>query len=592
MRALAAVGVRPSLTMGHSVGEVAAAEAAGALTLPDAVKVIFDRSRHQEATAFTGGMAAIIGPRETAVSLVRVFPALTIAAHNSYRCIVAAGPLDALEALEKRARETQKVRMQRLDLAYPFHTPLMEAAKRPLFESLADLAPSASAAPFLSTIADAIVPGLSVDKHYWWRNVREPVLFQEGIERAIDLGKRLFLEIGPRPILRGHIRDAISHMDVVAVADAALDEKFDELDVDPFEHCAIRLLAAGAQIDSTHAFGTDPGAGVDLPAYPWRRTTFRYGETTEATGAFSLRARHPLVGARDNSSLEWRTQLDPEIEPALGDHRIQGQILLPGAAFIEMGLAIARDWKDSDAVALADLEILRPLSFAGKASREILCRVSAATSTFEIMSRPRLSTTPFVLHARGAIIEKAGTVDGGPAPVDFEDGHESEALYAVASRCGLEFGPAFRQLSRARRAADDVIEVELSSQGGDARYGLDPARLELLLPRVDTAIFESRPGNGRLFARALRQDPIDEAGGAAGASAPSHSTRRRSRHRRRLRIVRRLGAHNSDAERRTLSARPREACGKSVPDWTGRKLDPRDRRTRGRRAGVRNGAGV
>lgn len=478
VRALAAIGVRPSLTMGHSVGEVAAAEAAGALTLGDAVKVIYDRSRHQEATAFTGGMAAVIGSREASVSLVRTFPALTIAAHNSYRCIVAAGPIDALEALAIRARETQKVRVQRLDLAYPFHTPLMERARRPLLESLSDLAPSASAAPFLSTIADAILPGPSLDNRYWWRNVREPVLFQEGVERAIEMGKRVFLEIGPRPILRGHIRDAINHRDVGAVADAVHDEEFDDLDVNPFEHCAIRLLVAGAQIDSCHVFGTDPGAGVDLPAYPWRRTTYRYGETTEATGAFSLRARHPLVGARDSASLEWRTHLDPELEPALGDHRVQGQILLPGAAFIEMGVAIARDWKDSDAVALADLEILRPLSFAGKGSREILCRISAATSTFEIMSRPRLSTASFVLHARGAIVDKAGAVDGGPAPADFEDGHEGEALYSVASQCGLEFGPAFRQLARARRAADDVIEVELSSQGGDARYGLDPARLD------------------------------------------------------------------------------------------------------------------
>jgi acyl transferase domain-containing protein len=223
-------------------------------------------------------MAAVIGSREASVSLVAAFPALTIAAHNSYRCIVAAGPPDALDALAIRARETQKVKVQRLDLAYPFHTPLMEPARRPLLESLSDLAPSASASPFLSTVADAILPGPSLDKRYWWRNVREPVLFQEGVERAIEMGKRVFLEIGPRPILRGHIRDAINHRDVVAVADAVLDEKFDDLDVNPFEHCAIRLLAAGAQIDSSYAFGTDPGAGVDLPAYPWRRTTYRYGE--------------------------------------------------------------------------------------------------------------------------------------------------------------------------------------------------------------------------------------------------------------------------------------------------------------------------
>ncbi len=207
VRALAAAGVHPSLVMGHSVGEVAAAEAAGALSLGDAVRVIVHRSRHQEATVDTGGMAVVIGPREAAVSLVEEFPALTIAARNSYRCVVAAGPVEALAALARRAREAQKVRVQRLDLAYPFHTPLMEPAKRPLLDSLSDLAASTSAVPFLSTIADAIAPGPSLDARYWWRNVREPVLFQEGVERAIEMGKRVFLEIGPRPMLCGHIRE-------------------------------------------------------------------------------------------------------------------------------------------------------------------------------------------------------------------------------------------------------------------------------------------------------------------------------------------------------------------------------------------------
>ena len=61
VRALAEVGVRPSMTMGHSVGEIAAAEAAGVLSLRDAVRVIYNRSRFQELTENTGGMAVIFG---------------------------------------------------------------------------------------------------------------------------------------------------------------------------------------------------------------------------------------------------------------------------------------------------------------------------------------------------------------------------------------------------------------------------------------------------------------------------------------------------------------------------------------------------
>ena len=501
VRALAYAGVRPSLTMGHSVGEIAAAEAAGALSLSDAVHVIFHRSRHQEVVENKGGMAAIIGARDAAISLIEQIPELTIAAHNSYRCVIAAGPSKALEALTVRAMDARDLKVQRLDLAYPFHTPLMEPSKRALLDGLAAIAPSPGHAPFLSTIADSILPGASLDARYCWRNIREPVLFQEGVERAIALGKRVFLEIGPRPMLRGHLSDTIEHFDAAAFAESLFDEKRDGAEADPFERVAMQLLAAGAPIDPMRAFGPDPGAGVSLPPYPWRRVPFRYGETTEATGAFSQRARHPLIGGRTSAdALEWRTNLDPDLETALADHRVQGQTLLPGAAFVEMALAIARELKESDAVSIVDLEILRPLIFAPNASREIVCRVSAPTSSFEIMSRPRLVRTPLVLHARGRIADKPCEPGAPSVSFAFESACDGETLYAHAGRFGFEFGPAHRQLLRASRNGDDMIEVELAAHERDARYGLDPGRLELVLSWPHPSVRRSRPGSSGLFA--------------------------------------------------------------------------------------------
>ena len=395
VRALSKLGVRPSLAMGHSVGEVAAAEAAGILSLEDAVKVIYHRSRHQELTENAGGMSVILGPREAAEALVAEFPTLSVAAQNSHQCIVAAGPYSALDSLAKAASK-RKLRARQLDLAYPFHTSFMDPVRRPLIRDLADLAPSAGTVPFLSTIAPGIMPGQSANALYWWRNVREKVLFREGIDHAIDLGKRVFLEIGPTGLLKSHIRDALESGDLTAFVDMAVDERSNELDGDPFERAVTRLLAAGAKVDAEASFGPDPGAGKDLPAYPWRRVPYRYGETTEATGKYNMRPRHPLVGARDNvESLEWRTVLDPELEPALVDHRVDGQTILPGAAFVEMALAVARDWKGDDSVSLSGFEILQPLLFAASASREVLCRVSAATATVEILSRPRLSQGRF-----------------------------------------------------------------------------------------------------------------------------------------------------------------------------------------------------
>ena len=465
VRALAAIGVRPSMTMGHSVGEVAAAEAAGILSLPDAVRLIYNRSRLQESTENTGGMAVIFGARDAAAGLVEQIEGLTIAAHNSHHCVAVAGTREALDQLAKLA-PARKVRQRRLDLPYPFHTKLMEPIKAPLLESLAGLTPSAGVVPFLSTITDGLLPGASADATYWWRNVRDTVLFQEGVERAVRMGNRVFLEIGPRASLKTHVRDVTTHVGAFAFVDCALDEKSDETDGDPFESTAMRLLAAGAETSLSWAFGPDPGAGVDLPAYPWRRTEFRFPETGESTGQLSLRPRHPLIGARDNdAALEWKATLDPEIEPALADHRVDGQVLLPGAAFVEMGLAVARDWAGPE-FSLSGFEILQPMIFTPNASREILCRVSSSTATVEIMSRQRLSKTAFALHARGKIIQKPGPVPVVPSPPECTDGVGSSEIYARALAAGLEFGPAFRRLARAKFGADETIQVELSADRG------------------------------------------------------------------------------------------------------------------------------
>ena len=370
-----------------------------------------------------------------------------------------------------------KLRQRRLDLPYPFHTELMDPLKSPLLESLAGLVPSAGVVPFLSTITNGPVSGAAADATYWWRNVRDTVLFQEGIERAVQMGKRVFLEVGPRPSLKTHLRDVTGHLGAAAFVDCVLDEKSDETDGDPFKSAAMRLLAAGAEMNVSWAFGPDPGAGVALPAYPWRRTEFRFPETSESTGQMSLRPRHPLIGARDNdAALEWRATLDPELEPALADHQVAGQILDASAAFVEMGLAVARDWAGPK-FSLSGFEILQPMIFTPDVSREILCRVSSSTATVEIISRPRLTKAAFATHARGKIVQKPGPVPIVRGPAALPDGVEASEIYARALASGLEFGPAFRRLDRACAMDNGTIQVVLSADVGDPRFGLDPARL-------------------------------------------------------------------------------------------------------------------
>ncbi len=75
----------------------------------------------------------------------------------------------------------------------------------------------------------------------------------------------------------------------------------------------------------------------------------------------------------------------------------------------------ARDWLGAQHAAISDLEILQPMIFPANASREILCRATPMTGAIEIMSRPRLSNTPYVLHAKAKLIQKQGQLAPTPA---------------------------------------------------------------------------------------------------------------------------------------------------------------------------------
>jgi phthiocerol/phenolphthiocerol synthesis type-I polyketide synthase C len=477
VRCLARLGIAPDMVLGHSMGEIAAAEAAGILDLESAVRVVYFRSRHQEIGRDAGGMAVVFGPQEAVEDLVSEVEGLTIAAHNSPRSFTVAGPFAALDQAAKRGR-AYKVRSRRLDLAYPFHSELMKPAEVPLLAALECLQPRPGELFFLSTVDGEIADGLSLGARYWWRNVREPVQFMQGVQLAMRLGARVFIEVGPSPVLVADIRKIAEETVTPAATFCVLDQK--ESPVDPFRQAAAQAISLGARVNAAAAFGEDPGPLANLPSYPWARKPYRLAETSESTGWMRPRPSHPLIGARLSAdSLEWRGQLDPLLVPALADHQIDGQVLLPGAAFAEMALAAARDWLGAETAMIKDLEITQPMLFSAAASRETLCRATPSTATVEIMSRLRLSDSPFTVHAKAKVVFKPAAppaLDGIPDLTgDMVAGTE---LYQTARRSGLEFGEAYRQVLAASRNSKTRIVVDLLAADPSPRYGLDPARLD------------------------------------------------------------------------------------------------------------------
>ncbi|MGY2051738.1 SDR family NAD(P)-dependent oxidoreductase [Methylobacterium sp. JK268] len=475
--ALRAVGLEPGFIIGHSVGEIAAAEAAGILSLPQAVRVIFNRSKHQESTRGRGTMAVLLAPVEEVEAFLVDFPDLDIAALNSPKAVTVAGPVASIDAALKAIARKRR-RGRKLDLDYAFHGRLMDPIEGPLLRDLKGLSPSAGTVPLASTVTGDVLAGRHFDAAYWWRNIREPVRFSEAVQAAAKAGARVFVEVGPRPTLLPHIGDCLEPLGIDGATLGVLHKK--PSDRDPFLHALAGAIVQGAAVDEAKAFGRDPAGPVSLPAYPWQRRPFRLAETTETLNPASPKPYHPLIGARIiPGGLEWMSHLDIATSPDLDDHRIEGQAILPGAAFVEMALAVAREHLGTDAVTLADVEIQQPMVFAEETLREVHARFAPGANQVQILSRPRLAQAAWQLHAVAKIVEGERPVPPRLAVALPEDKTVSgEELYQRAVRSGLGFGPSFRQVARSARIDETTIVSELLPAEANPRFGLVPARLD------------------------------------------------------------------------------------------------------------------
>jgi acyl transferase domain-containing protein len=261
-------GLEPDAVLGHSVGEVAAAHVAGALSLADAVRVIRHRSRLQHQTRGMGRMLAVgLSPEETGDLLNGHYAGVAVAAINSPRAVTLSGDAEALREFHQEL-ERRGVFGRFLNVDVPYHSPAMERVRAELLESLADVQPRQPRLPLYSTVTARPVDGLLLDAAYWWRNVREPVRFAETVTSLLNAGHGLFVEIGPHPVLAGSIRECAAEAGKSVTVLASLRRKEPE---------RATLLAALGQLYTLgypvdwQRLHPEGGRVLSLPTYPWQR---------------------------------------------------------------------------------------------------------------------------------------------------------------------------------------------------------------------------------------------------------------------------------------------------------------------------------
>ncbi|MFF7454674.1 acyltransferase domain-containing protein [Kitasatospora sp. NPDC008115] len=336
-------GVEPAAVIGHSMGEVAAAVAAGALSVEDGVRVICRRSRLILRTAGQGLMASVaLGRAEVERMLAEQgVRGVGVAVVASPENTVVGGDADRIRRLAE-AWDTQGIGIRVVEVDVASHTAHMDAVLPDLADALAEVTGRTPAARFYSTVTDDPRELPAFDASYWSHNLRRPVRFSDAVRAAAEDGYRLFVEIGPHPVLAHPVQATLAahgHGDS-AVVPSLLRDADDAL---AFHTHVAALHCAGHPLDWADRYGG--GTLADVPPTTWERTRYVVDPSPlrQAAGR-----PHPLTGPHtedpDGGGRHlWQTRITPVTLPWLDAHRVNDVVVLPGAALCEMAVAAATD---------------------------------------------------------------------------------------------------------------------------------------------------------------------------------------------------------------------------------------------------------
>ncbi|OIJ96818.1 type I polyketide synthase [Streptomyces monashensis] len=205
-RTLGALGIRPDLLLGHSVGEYAAACLAGVFPLEAAARLIAARGALMQRLPDGGGMLAVLAGREELAEHLDGEPEAGIAVVNGPRATVLSGDLMALQRIAK-GLDRDRIRTRMLRVSHAFHSHLMEPMLDEFAEVAREVGGGAPGLPLYSTLyGRPLDAGEAMDADYWVAHVRRTVLFGDAAAALLDAGPTHTVELGPSPVLTSMIR--------------------------------------------------------------------------------------------------------------------------------------------------------------------------------------------------------------------------------------------------------------------------------------------------------------------------------------------------------------------------------------------------
>ena len=475
-RLLESWGVRPDYLLGHSIGELAAAHVAGVLSLEDACTLVTARARLMQALPPGGAMVAVAATEDE----IMLTDGVSIAAVNGPASVVLSGDEDAVLAVAGKFAKTSRLRV-----SHAFHSALME----PMLADFAAIARKLTYAEPKIPIVSTVSPGADLrSAEYWVSQVRDVVRFADGIRSLVDAGVTTFVEVGPSAVLTAMGQTCTDDASFIPVL------RKDRPEAESAAAAVASLFVTGSTVDLAAFYAG--GTAVELPTYAFQRKRY-WAENPTGTRVRGVAevgqrdAEHPLLGAvvvaADSGGVVLTGRLSARTQPWLADHVVQGSMLFPGTAFVELAI---RAGDEAGCGRLDELTLAAPLILQDAAVRlqVVVGPLDSGRRSLGIYSQAE-DASEWVQHGSGWL---SSSVSSPVAVAEWPPAGAVEidvtSRYDELAAQGFDYGPVFAGLRRVWQAGDQLAaEVALPEQTDATAFGLHPALLDAALHTIGLA---------------------------------------------------------------------------------------------------------
>ncbi|MCP4347108.1 MAG: SDR family NAD(P)-dependent oxidoreductase [Desulfobacterales bacterium] len=276
-------GIKPDIVMGHSVGEYTAACLAGVFSLEHGLKLIAGRGRLMQSLPRDGEMTAVFAGEARVADAVRDFSEqVSVAAVNGPELTVISGKTGAVREVAELL-ESQGIKNKKLNVSHAFHSPLMEPILDEFEKIAGDITFSAPKINLISNLTGKLATDEIATPGYWRRHILMPVRFADSIKNLFQQDYKIFVEIGPKPVLLGMARQCITGKETDKETGFFQKTRFlkflpslrqGKSDQSQLLQCLGELYVHGTKIDWPEFCSSENRRRLVLPTYPFKRQEY------------------------------------------------------------------------------------------------------------------------------------------------------------------------------------------------------------------------------------------------------------------------------------------------------------------------------